>query len=514
MNRRELLKISGAAVYGLAQPLSISAANSPTPASVPQKPTERWGIFEASFQGPATGNSFLDVNLTATFRRQNRIVNVPGFYDGDGVFRVRFMPEDAGEWSFETKSNVAELNMKTGRFDVIAQSKDNHGPVTVTGGRHFCYADGTPYSPFGTTCYAWVHQGEELESITLKTLSTSPFNKMRMCVFPKSFPYNHNEPVYYPFPRDSSGKNDTQVFNPRFFQHLERRIQDLCHLGIEADVILFHPYDRWGYSSLPKEVDDRYVRYVIARLASHRNVWWSLANEYDSVKTKTMADWDRFARIVEEEDPFHHLRSIHYNKQVYDYSKQWATHAGVQSYDFICDFPKAKQWFLDWRKPIIFDEFQYEGNISDRWGNLSPEEMTRRCWLCIISGCYASHGETYADPNDIIWWAKGGTLHGDSSQRIGFLRKIVEECAPIGLRAVDDAYYLSAAAGQETILYYFDYHRPEEYEFKLPPSLSYKAEFIDPWNMTITPAEGTFSGTAKIKLSAKPFQAIRFLKTG
>ena len=28
-------------------------------------------------------------------------------------------------------------------------------------------------------------------------------------------------------------------------------------------------------------VDDRYLRYVVARLAAYRNVWWSLANEYD-----------------------------------------------------------------------------------------------------------------------------------------------------------------------------------------------------------------------------------------
>ena len=33
---------------------------------------------------------------------------------------------------------------------------------------------------------------------------------------------------------------------------------------------------------------------------AYRNVWWSLANEYDLMRTKTMADWDRFFRIVQE----------------------------------------------------------------------------------------------------------------------------------------------------------------------------------------------------------------------
>jgi hypothetical protein len=74
--------------------------------------------------------------------------------------------------------------------------------------------------PVGTTAYVWTHQGDELEEQTLRTLAESPFNKPRMCVFPKAFLYNTNEP------------------------HLERRIGEPARLGIEADLILFHPYVR------------------------------------------------------------------------------------------------------------------------------------------------------------------------------------------------------------------------------------------------------------------------------
>ncbi|MCZ2151499.1 MAG: hypothetical protein LC126_27470 [Bryobacterales bacterium] len=40
----------------------------------------------------------------------------------------------------------------------------------------------------------------------MRTLA-APFNKMRMCIFPKSYAFNENEPVYYPFERDA-GKSD------------------------------------------------------------------------------------------------------------------------------------------------------------------------------------------------------------------------------------------------------------------------------------------------------------------
>ena len=60
-------------------------------------------------------------------------------------------------------------------------------------------------------------------------------------------------------------------------------------LGIEADLIVMHPYDRWGFSMMSKEEDDLYWKYVIARFAAYRNVWWSLANEYDLMPQKSLA---------------------------------------------------------------------------------------------------------------------------------------------------------------------------------------------------------------------------------
>jgi len=50
------------------------------------------------------------------------------------------------------------------------------------------------------------------------------------------------------------------------------------------------------------------------------------------------------------------------------------------------------------KKPVCYDEVMYEGNLNRRWGNLSGDEMTRRFWLGVVSGCYVTHGETYLDP--------------------------------------------------------------------------------------------------------------------
>jgi hypothetical protein len=472
-----------------------------------RKSVERWGIFEAVFNGPTAGNPFVDVTLSAQFRHQHRRVDVAGFYDGGGVYRVRFMPDTEGEWTYTTRSNRKELDAKSGSFSCSAATQGNHGPVVVSNTWHFTYADGTPYFPFGTTCYAWTHQGDALEQQTLTTLRNAPFNKMRMCVFPKWYAYNRNEPPVYAFPRSAPGANDLTRFEPEFFRHLELRVGELSALGIEADLILFHPYDHWGYANLPGDVNDRYLRYVVARLGAHRNVWWSIANEWDLVKTKTLADWDRFFRIVQESDPYQRLRSIHHSRVMYDHAKPWVTHASVQG----DQFERTPEWREAYAKPVIFDECKYEGNIPRRWGDISAREMVHRFWLGTAMGAWVGHGETYLDPNEILWWSKGGVLKGESAPRIAFLRKIVES-APADMNPIAGSYYPCIGRAGEEYLEYLDYHQPAELTFELPASGRFRADVIDTWEMKITPVEGQFSGKAELKLPGRPYLAVRFRK--
>src|SRR3954449_6545548 len=435
--------------------LAVVAVLPPTLQADTARSIERWDLFEIALQGPETGNPFIEVKLSASFRLGYRVVEVEGFYDGSGTYRVRFMPDSLGEWSYVTKSNRRELDGKSGKFTCKPNSLSNHGPVRVRNTYHFGYQDGTPYYPFGTTSYAWAHQGNKLEEQTIQTLRGSPFNKMRMCVFPKSYVYNTNEPQYYPFPHDPSGKNDFTHFNPEFFRHFEGRIRDLMNIGVEADLILFHPYDRWGYQSMPAEVDDRYLHYLIARVAAFRNVWWSMANEWDFMKSKKLSDFDRFFRIVQEADPYGHLRSIHNGSILYDHSKSWVTHASIQGDDFI----KDPVYLNDYKKPVVWDECKYEGNIQRRWGNISGEEMARRFWRGITDGTYVGHGETYLDPADVLWWSKGGVLHGQSPERIAFLRRLLEEHAPDGLNNLS-TYYLGAGQPGRYYLFYLDVNQP------------------------------------------------------
>jgi hypothetical protein len=506
MNRREVLRLGAASVAAGFEPL-FSAV--PEPSN--QRQVEQWVVFEITLVGPATGNPFKDLTIRARFSLKHRSVDVTGFYDGEGTYRIRFMPDEPGDWTYITESSAPALANKTGGFRCVPPaSRENHGPVQVADEFHFQYADRTPFFPFGTTTYAYLFAAKESARLALEGMATCRFNKTRICLLPK--PLGEDiEKQMLPFPRTGTGKNavnDLMQFNPEYFRMVEKRILDLQNAGIEADVILFHPYDAWGYKAMPAEADDFYLRYVIARLSAFRNVWWSVANEYDLVKTKTMSDWDRFFRILATEDPYSHLRSVHHSGPIYDNSKPWVTHASLQRFDF----EKTPERRAAWRKPIIYDELQYEGDFDRRWGNLTAEEMTRRFWLAVVYGAFASHGEVFLSETGESSWSDAGRMRGESGARIAFLRSLIERTGKTGLKAAENPYYLNATADDEVILYYFDYHRPARYDFPLPTTGNYSATLIDPFLMTTTALPGQHSGKSRIVLSGRPYQAVLFQK--
>src|SRR5437762_14258305 len=102
------------AIYFLLPLLSLIANTAPVRAV----DVEQWDQFEVVLKGPASGNPFVEVELSATFAQGKQNVKVSGFYDGDGTYKVRFMPPSLGEWTYRASSNRPELDGKSGKLNV------------------------------------------------------------------------------------------------------------------------------------------------------------------------------------------------------------------------------------------------------------------------------------------------------------------------------------------------------------------------------------------------------------
>ncbi|MGN0999206.1 MAG: DUF5605 domain-containing protein [Faecousia sp.] len=500
-------------------------------------------MFELSFSAPAPAGSFAQPDLTAEFVCGDHKTTVKGFYDGKDTYKVRFLPERCGEYHWKV-SGIVNAEGKE-----ICEADENHHGMVVTEGYHFRYADGTRFTPFGTTVYALAHQPDELVAQTLETLSASPFNKVRMCVFPKHFTYNNNEPPFYPFERKADGGWDVQKPDLDFWHRFEDILYKLAALDIQVDLILFHPYDHWGFASLSQEDNLIYLDTVIRRLSAMPNIWWSLANEYDVCAEKSMEDWQEIEEFVADSDPSHHLLSNHHCYQPWDASRPNITHCSMQTKSL----NRVAEWQERYGKPVMVDECCYEGNISSIWGCISAKNMVSRFWKAVVTGGYCTHGETYLDDNDVLWWAKGGVLHGESPARIAFLRKLVEELPgpientpdhiagavkpenrervlatlqylPKGIQdmfkslfrcderelmfILDGEMCYMGHIGEDVFLTYYDRRCCAEDTLRLPKEGSYQIDVIDTWEMTRQTVAEHVNGAITIRLPGKEGMAV------
>ncbi|MBR4459362.1 MAG: DUF5060 domain-containing protein [Clostridia bacterium] len=502
---------------------------------------KQYEMFELVFAGGVPADGWAQVDLTAEFACGETVRTVKGFYDGDGRYAVRFLPERAGVWRWTVRGAVNAQGT-----EVCAPAEGAHGPVRAVG-THFEHADGTLFHPFGTTVYALAHQDDALVERTLESLRAAPFNKVRMCVFPKHYDYNHNEPPCYPFEKTADGWD---VHRPciAFWQRFEGILGRIADMGIQVDLILFHPYDRWGFAALPQADNLVYLDYLLRRLAAFPGIWWSLANEYDlCAEHKTLADWEEIEAYTAENDPYRHLLSCHNCMCFWDFTRPAVTHASIQT-KALCEIPR---WLREHAKPVVIDECCYEGDLPHFWGSISGQEMVRRFWRCFASGAYCTHGETFLAEDEVLWWARGGTLKGESPARIAFLREIAEslpgpltpaeggfteqaqlegealEKAAQGIPAEMRGFFLSfaesvrrmdvrdrtahlgsehvweARCGEEAYLTYFDLQCYGEQTVRLPEDGLYRAELIDPWNMTREVIAEGIRGETRLKLPGR-----------
>ena len=508
---------------------------------------KQYEVFELAFHGEAPQGSQVDIDLTAEFCIEGERTIVSGFYAGGGVYKIRFLPLKEGSYHW----TVHGLFTTEGEADCEPHEPERRGPVRAVE-THLEYADGTLFHSFGTTVYALPSQEDSLVDQTISTLSKAPFNKIRLCVFPKHYDYNHNDPPFFPFEKnvDGSWAVDRPCF--AFWDRFEAILDRIASLGIQIDLILFHPYDRWGFDTLPQEDNLRYLDYLLRRLSARPYLWWSLANEYDLSRGKTLADWEEIEDFVAGHDPYHHLLSCHNCFAHWDFSRSNVTHASIQTKSLT----RIPVWLSKFRKPVMIDECCYEGNIPQFWGSISGREMVHRFWRCTASGAYCTHGETFLDKNDVLWWAKGGALKGESPARIAFLRSVVEALpgaltpvesgleklaalTPEQLEAmlpmvppqhrdamlpflmsmrrmepVELALHLggehvwAARCEENAFLWFYDLQCFAEQTIDLPTGKTYRVEIIDVWNMTRTVAEEKASGKVKLRLPGKEGVAV------
>ena len=63
------------------------------------KTVKLYDVLEIVCKGKSDGNPFVDYNISAAISGDD-CITVKGFYDGNGTYIVRYMPQKEGEYTF------------------------------------------------------------------------------------------------------------------------------------------------------------------------------------------------------------------------------------------------------------------------------------------------------------------------------------------------------------------------------------------------------------------------------
>ena len=302
-----------------------------------------FSLVEIGLHGDRTyQHPFIDVELYCRFvSPQGKEYNTMFFYNGNNNWKCRFMPKEAGEWSYNTYSiNGEECFLTSGRIFAASEGEKSRGMLqadsksgwglSFESGEEFLLIGDTMYHIFGAE-YCGLNVREILEM-----RKKQGFNYIRARL-PMS-PY-HPGDIHNVWQNrqiwlwgGSPQCPEYESFNLEYFDAVDRVMKMLEELDIGLELILegwmweIPFYDRKDF--LP-EFEELYVRYAVSRLSAYKSLYiWCPANEYNyyghnsnrawcwrlehpSIKYLSGKFMQRLSKMIKDADPYKHPIGAH-----------------------------------------------------------------------------------------------------------------------------------------------------------------------------------------------------------
>jgi hypothetical protein len=357
------------------------------------------------------GNAF-DIPFNAVFINENNdTLILPGFYNGQSEYIIRFCPENTGRYHYYTLSSVSSLSGLKGT--VLAEKNTNpeiKGAVKVSTAapQKFIYQNGQPYFALAFEL-DWLFaldagsaNGIPKTSEIIQAVKDNGFNQVVMNVYaydvswnvPGNVPqqYNFKKPAYSVF----KGTNEQPEFsqlNISFFQHFDHVVQYLHEHGLVAHVMIYVWNKKVNWPQMFSAEDNRYFDYVIKRYQAYPNIIWDVSKEaLDYGRCDIPYINERIERI-HHTDAYKHLITVH----DYEYCSREPAKVdfiAIQNWrsDLYSLSLEAFQKYAD--KPVMNIEHggYEEGPYPSFMGNyISPEVCLERNYACVFAGVYSCY---------------------------------------------------------------------------------------------------------------------------
>jgi hypothetical protein len=388
-----------------------------------------WDVFEVILKSSTTSsNPYTDLLVenktpytTAIFTGisgdcTSQKITVPGFWDGNDIWKIRFAPPLSGSWKYETRSPDRKMNGKKGQLTVTdwTEEEKNQIPtrrgfiivnsVNERKGRYFTYTDGTPCLWIADTWWDWTNRRIKFESFTklVDTRIDQGFNIGQL------------------FFAGNGWGRESSLLDPSFripdIEQIHEVEKMIVYANSKGMTVWIHPW--WSREGIDKSIGEenmiRWWRYVVDRLHAY-NVIWVLAGEYNMYNYGgfPLEFWNRLGEIVKAEDPYQRIVGAHPTPPMWEGGSdapQWSTAEAVHNQKWL-DYNQSQTGHARWcneltpeiitraykmtpSKPVVVTEPWYEF-IE---GNPTAMDIRFGAWSALMSG---AAGQTYGGGH--IW---------------------------------------------------------------------------------------------------------------
>jgi hypothetical protein len=393
---------------------------------------------QITVESPTARNPFTDVFVTGEVGRvkHNESFSVEGFCDSsDGtIFRVRFMPLEAGEYGYTVTYWQDNLQrVYSGKFKAVNGMRRGMIDVDSEYPWHFIWkGTGEHYFLNGTTAFllmGW--DDEKIIRESLSRLHSLSINRVRVLLDGRTDHFwtepikpgrgfrAHLNPWVAKRPDDiANPKFDYARFNVDYWKKFERMLKFACEKNIIVSIIL-------GWNDTPihpaagSEDERRYIRNAVARLAAYSNITWDLGDDVDGFRNDAWTH--ETGTFLYELDPYHHLATSHpVDNRHQDRSSSWFGMTSFQQWE-----RPIHAWMLEQRIkqiatgriiPQVNEEYGYEDHYPGWTPHKAPaysaDANRLAAWEIAMAGGYQTTGETARRGTGMSPDTGGGWING------------------------------------------------------------------------------------------------------
>ncbi len=382
-------------------------------------PIAQWTIFELEFRSAESYKDPLrEFSIKTTFHAPSGKTYVTdGFWNGGMTWKVRFSPNELGEWSYQVHASgklEPTAGASKGQFLCVPYSGKNplyaRGALQVSANRrHLEQASGAPFFWLSDTAWNGPLKASSADwSTYLEDRQRKGFTAIQFVTTQWIAATGNAEG------RRAYSMDNGFAIDPTFFQEIDEKIEAINQHGmIAAPVMIWDaptgkvPASVNPGTSLPDEDLVLLARYELARFGAYQ-VAWILAGD-GNYRGDQAERWRKIGRAVFG-DHSDRIVTMHPAGQQWvgeEFAKEpWFSVISYQSghgdsqddFRWLTNGPASTGWNSEPVHPIINLEPNYEGHLSYQHQKPFDAHAVRRAayWSLLISPpagvAYGAHG--------------------------------------------------------------------------------------------------------------------------